>query len=333
MRANRHRVITAFGSWLAITAAIFAPATAKAEDVIVTLWGTGMFGVPYAVALEKGFFKDANLPITGVISGSGGGTVVRNILANSLPFGEAALPAAIAAQKQGLPVIVLCAGARSFDNSWVVMPNSPIKTIQDVVGKRIAYTNPKSISDIFVQVLLKNNKIDLDKVKRVSAGGYGQGLTLLENNGVDIAPITEPLRTQTKNKFRVVFGAADALPPMISATCVTTREFADKNPEKLKAILAVRQRSIQYVYAHPEESGRITAKAYKIPEDVAVEAVTEMAKLHQWSEGDIDLNEFNNTAEGMRLVGDLTGDVDWKSLIDTSYLPPDLTRKSKLDLK
>jgi NitT/TauT family transport system substrate-binding protein len=308
--------------------AVFSPPTAHGEEIVITLWGTGMFGAPYAVGMEKGYFKEAGIELTDIAGGTGGGSVVRNVLASALPFGEVATSAAIAAHKQGLPIVIVGAGGRSFDNVWVAMPNSSISSIHDLVGKRVSYTNPKSISDLFLQMLLTKNGVAPSKVTRVSAGGYGPGLTLLENGGVDLAPVTEPLRTMTKNKYKPIFSAKDNIPPIISAGPIVTRDFAGKNPGKIRALLLGRRRGVDFIYANPTEAGKIVAKAYKISEDVAVEAVSAMAKAGQWSTGEIDLSEYNNMADGMRLTGELTGQVDWKALIDTSFLPDDLRAKS-----
>jgi len=320
-------------AWAAVCflcALALAPDCARAAEIVVTLWGTGMFGVPYAVGMEKGYFKEAGIDLTEIAGGSGGGSVLRNVMASELPFGEVGTPAAIAAQKQGLPIIIVGSGGRSFDNSWVVLPNSKITSIKDLPGKRVSYTNPKSISDIFLMMLLTKNGIDPHAVTKVSAGGYGPGLTLLENGGVDIAPVTEPLRTMTKDKYKAIFSAKDTLPPIISASTITTRDFARKNPEKVRALLEGRRRGVDFIYANPVEAGKIVAKAYQISENVAVEAVTAMAAARQWAQGEINMVEYTNIAEGMRLTGELSGDVDWKALIDTSYLPADLKSQSNV---
>lgn len=329
--------MTRFRLVVAAVAAFLAGATpnlrADAADVVVTLYGTGMYGAPYAVALEKGFFKDVGVDVTGIAGGTGGGNVLRNVLASELPFGEVAISAIIAAQKQGLPVVVLGAGARAFDNVWLVPPSSKIAKIEDLIGKRVSYTNPKSISEAFVMMLLKVNGIDPAKVTRVSAGSYGAGLTLLDNGGVDIAPATEPLRTMVKNKYRVVFTAKESLPSIVATGLVTTRDYANKNPDKMRALLEGRRRGVDFVYANPVEAGKIMAKHYKIAEEVGVEATTEMAKARQWVAGEINVVEYENLAEGMRLTGELSGAVDWKGLIDLSYLPADLRAQSTLDLR
>lgn len=324
------------GRWFALSALLgilCSSSPARSEEIVITLWGTGMYGAPYAVAMEKGYFKEAGVNLTDIAGGVGGGSVVRNVMASALPFGEVGTPAAIAAHRQGLPIVVVGAGARAFDNVWVAMPNSKISSIKDLVGKRVSYTTPKSISDVFLQMLLTKNGVDPSKVTRVSAGGYGPGLTLLENGGVDLAPITEPLRTVTKGKYKVIFSAKDNLPPMMAAGTVVTQQYAKKNPAKIRALLEGRRRGVDFIYANPEEAGRILAKAYKIDQAIAVQAVVAMAKARQWSAGEIDLVEYNNMAEGMRLTGELTGDVDWRSLIDTSFLPDDLRAKSSAEVR
>ena len=88
-----------FTAALAATLALAAlPATA--EEISVTHWGALMYGTPYAVAMEKGLFKQAGVDVTGILTSQGGGTTMRNVLAGGLPYGEVALSAVIAASFQ-----------------------------------------------------------------------------------------------------------------------------------------------------------------------------------------------------------------------------------------
>ena len=88
----------------AVFGAVAMPALAL--DLTVTHFGTGMYGVPFAIAKEKGYFKEGGLDVTGFITSAGGGTTIRNAMASEIPYGEVALPAAIAAIKQGLDITV-----------------------------------------------------------------------------------------------------------------------------------------------------------------------------------------------------------------------------------
>ena len=38
-------------------------ATARAEDIVVTHYGSLLYGVPYAIAMEKGYFKKSTVPV------------------------------------------------------------------------------------------------------------------------------------------------------------------------------------------------------------------------------------------------------------------------------
>ncbi len=79
-----------------------------------------MYGVPFAVALDKGYFKQNGVDVTGFITSEGGGTSVRNAMASEIPYGEVALPAAIAAIKQGVPITIVHSGVQSVaDLLWV----------------------------------------------------------------------------------------------------------------------------------------------------------------------------------------------------------------------
>src|SRR5690349_5633008 len=95
---------------IAAAAWVVAAAPAHAVSLTVTHWADGMYGAPFAVALEKGYFKDAGIDVTGFITSAGGGSTVRNAMASDIPYGEVALPAAIAAIKQGVPLTIVHGG-------------------------------------------------------------------------------------------------------------------------------------------------------------------------------------------------------------------------------
>ena len=107
---------------LALAAALLTsvPTLSQAVELNVTHFGTGMYGVAYAVAKEKGFFKEIGLDVTGFLTSAGGGTTVRNVLASELPYGDVALPAVIAAAQQGLELTIIHAGVVSVsDQVWI----------------------------------------------------------------------------------------------------------------------------------------------------------------------------------------------------------------------
>lgn len=302
-----------------------ALAQGRGEEISVTHWGVLMYGTPYAVAMAKGFFREAGVNITGILTSKGGGTTVRNVLAGGLPYGEVSVAAAVAAAREGLEIRIVNAGAATVaDILWVTTPDSPVRTIKDLEGRRIAYTSPKSVTEMLVIMSLTAAGVDLNKVERVSTGGVGAGLTALRQGGVHAAPIMDPIWSREHARWRPVFFVKDILPPMTQTVGITTVQFMRDQPAKLRAIIAGRRKGVDFTYANPEEAGRIFAEAYELPRELGVRAVRNMVEVRYWSRGEIDTRALDNMVEGLRIIGEVDGPVDWSTLVDRSFLPPDL---------
>jgi NitT/TauT family transport system substrate-binding protein len=310
---------------LAATTLISVHAPVRAEEISVTQWGTSLYGAPYAVAMEKGFFKQAGIDITGILGSGGGGTTVRNILASPTPYGEVAVSAALAAKAQGLDLIFVNVGTHSVaEASMVTMPDSNIKSVEDLVGKKIAITSPRSVSEMLFLLVLREKGIDASKITRVAAGGYMPGLTMLESGGVVASVIIEPLSIIRKAKYRTVYNAGDVLKPMTTSVGITTAAFAKEHADQLRAIIAGRRAGVQAIYKDPAEAGRILEKSYDLKSDIAREAVNNMVGPHMWSEGGFNQVELDRMVDALKLTGEIKSDVDWPKLIDKSFLPADL---------
>lgn len=309
----------------ALTLLLFSFGIADAEEISVTQWGNSLYGLPYAVAMDKGLFKHEGIDITGIIGSGGGGTTVRNILASETPYGEVAVAAALAAARQGLDLVIVNVGTRSVaESSVVTMPDSGIQSVDDLIGKKIAVTSPKSVSEMLFLLVLQTKKIDASKITRVYSGGYGPGLTMLEQGAVSAATLIEPLSIIKKDRYRTIVAARNVLPPMTTSVGITTREFAKAHPEKLRAIIAGRRAGVDFIYAHPSESAVILQKSYSLAPDVAHEAVENMVGPKMWSEGEFNQTELDRMVEALRLIDEVKGKVDWSALIDASFLPADL---------
>jgi NitT/TauT family transport system substrate-binding protein len=301
---------------------------ASCDEISVTQYQASFYGVPYTIASEKGLFKKAGIDITGFIGSGGGGTTVRNILASPTPYGEVAIAAALAAAGQALDIVFVNTGTRTVaESSLVTMPNSDVKSLQDLEGKKVAITSPKSMTETILLLELKEKGVDAGKVQRIASGGYLNSLTMLEQGAVSAAALIEPLSIIRADKYRTVVAAKDILPPMTTSVGITTRAFAKEHPDKLKAIIAGRRAGVQAVYADPKGAAEIVAGNYKLDPKVAETAINNMVGPRMWSEGGFNLEEMNRSIEALRLVGEIKGDVDLKKLIDESFLPDDLKSK------
>ena len=305
---------------------VLAAAPAKAEDIVITQFGAAFAGNPFAVGIDGGYFKKAGVNITGVIAGAGGGTSVRNVMASELGYGEVVLSAAVAAIQEGQDIKVVNIGARSVaDVVVVVKPDSPIKSLKDLEGKKIGFSNPKSLSEILAIMAIEKGGLKADQTQRVALGSLGGALTALEKGGVDSAITMQIVWAQRADKLRVILDAGRDLPPMVQSVGIATGDLIRKNPEKLRAILAARREAVKFMNAEPEKAAKMLEKHFaKVQPDVLTRVTVLLAKNGYWSEGKLEREPMENMARGLKLVGELKGEIDWAKVTDPSFLPKDL---------
>jgi NitT/TauT family transport system substrate-binding protein len=317
--------------WLML-AAIVAPVMAyssasQAYQLAISQYGRVTATLPWAVAIEKGYFTDAGIKIDQVIAGAGGGTTLRNVLASDLPYGEVATSAAIAAKRAGLDVVIVnSASSHIGEIALVTDPKSSVHAMADLAGKKAAYTAPKSTSDVLLHLALKESNLT-GKVETVATGGFGPGLTALETGAVQAAPLIDPILTLQPEKFRVIMHFADLIPRMTWLVGITTRDFANKNPELLRKLIAVRLRAVNFIYQNRDEAMRIYAKVWREdPQKVATYFPKYFGYDGEWTHGDFEKAGLAKMSEGLQLVGDVDKPVDWKAMIDQEFLPKDLQK-------
>src|SRR5271154_2917967 len=130
------------GALAALTlAALLSSGAASAEEIVVSNYGVAANGMPYAIAMEKGFFKAEGADVSGILSSSGGGTTVRNMLGGNLAYGEIDLAGTVAAIQQGADLKIVSDNVLTVaEFVWATKPDSAIHTLQDFKGKKIGYT-------------------------------------------------------------------------------------------------------------------------------------------------------------------------------------------------
>src|SRR5216683_367920 len=255
------RTMMSLRFWLAAALLAAFAVSSHAEEIAVGNYGVSANGMPFGVALVKGYYKEEGLNITGLISSAGGGTSLRNMLAGGgVPYGEVNPGVVVSAILAGADLRIVSDNVLTVaEFVWAAKPDSPIKTIKDLKGKKIGYTNPRSTSQALDILMLEAAGLKPDDAELVKTGGFGEAVVALNLGLIDASAIADPVWSKNKSQFRVLVSASDVLPPLCNVIGVTTGEAAATKGDFIRAILRGRRKAVEFMSAHPDEAADIVA--------------------------------------------------------------------------
>jgi NitT/TauT family transport system substrate-binding protein len=317
----------------AVTAGIALTGIARAGQIVVSNYGIAANGMPYAVAMEKGFFKQEGADVTGILSSNGGGTTIRNLLGGNLDYGEVDLAGTVAAIERGNDLHIISDNVLTVGEFvWAVRPDSPIKTLADFKGHKIGYTNPRSTSQALNILLVQTIGLTQADVDPIKVGGFGEQVVALDIGAIDVATLADPVWSKNSAKLRTVVRGADALPPLCNVIGVATGKAIAEHGDFLRAVLRARRKAVEFMYANPDEAGDIVARAYDLDPAIARQAVRNLTTMAggatrpYWGTGRFDIKGMDGMIAAQRSVGAYSGTPDWEKMIDRSFLADDLKK-------
>ena len=306
---------------------------AEAEQIVVSNYGIAANGMPYAIAMEKGFFKEEGADVTGILSSNGGGTTIRNLLGGNLDYGEVDLAGTVTAIEQGNDLHIISDNVLTVGEFvWAVNPDSPIKTLADFKGHKIGYTNPRSTSQALNVLLLQTIGLTQADVNTIKVGGFGEQVVALDIGAIEVATLADPVWSKNSAKLRTVVRGADALPPLCNVIGVATGKAIAEHGDFLRAVLRARRKAVEFMYAHPDEAGDIIAKVYDLDPTIVHEAVHNLTTMvpgatrPYWGAGRFDIKGMDGMIAAQRSVGAYSGTPNWEKMIDRSFLADDLKK-------
>ncbi len=310
---------------LASLALPFLPNPAAAADrMVVSEYGVVLHSLPWAVALQAGLLDRLGTGVDGFVGANGGGTAVRNMMASDLPFAEISVPAALAAARTGIDLRFLFNSVNNMGElSWVVPTTSPLRTLADLKGKRVAFTAPRSTTEMVLRIILNRAGLT-DQVQLVPAGGMGAGITALNQGAVDAAPMVDPLLSTATDRYRILFAVNDQIPSLCWSVGVCTAAFAQANADRIRHIIAARRQALDLMRNDQAMAASVYGRVWNIDPRLASGLLAKLLAMNFWSPGNFNLPGLQIELEGMRLVGLLDAKPDLTALIDRSYLPDDL---------
>jgi NitT/TauT family transport system substrate-binding protein len=222
---------------------------------------------PFHVAQEKGFFKKNGLEVASTTA-TAGQTLLSALTGGSVQFAYSDLLSAVNAKAGGIDLRIV-AGQNSAQLSGtdgmalVVKSDSPIKTVADLKGQKIALNSLGSLNEVATNTTLLKAGLKPQDVKYVEIPFSSIADTLLRGD-VAAANLVEPFRTRTGDKLRVInHPFVDMHPGMSIAGWMATGQYVDKNKDVVSKFVAALAEANDYLNGDAEEKITWTAKFTK----------------------------------------------------------------------
>ncbi len=203
-------------------------------------------------------------------------------------------PALVAAgQRKGVPAKAVAAGS-SLYSGWrlMVRQDSPITSVAELAGKKVGITSAGSASD---QLALWTQADRAVQFTRVPLGGGGLVPNLRSRN-VDAAVVYSPLSFQLEQagQARVLIDYAQAIPPHVSTTWITTQPLIERNPALIQKGLNALYGAVGWMQTHRDAAVALIAEIDEVPaEAAAAEWENTIAKLSTDGVMKLDGIEYN----------------------------------------
>jgi NitT/TauT family transport system substrate-binding protein len=275
---------------------------------------------PFHLAVKNGYFKEAGFtfdPAKDVTVAKSGGDSVSKLTSKEVDIAYSSYTPFFVAKSKGAADIKLIADASSAGpGSCVVMamPNSSVKSIKDMTGKRVAITARNTISDLLVMSTLKTNGIDYKTIQWVEVP-FPQTAERLKNGDFDAAFGTEPWITSAAKTvgavpvFDTATGPTANLP---TAGYGASADFVQKNPKTLEAFQKVMQRATQEALADRSKVEPLLQEFAKIDADTA-----KLSKLLTFNSS-LDATRIQRVADLMLEFGVIKEKIDVATMVAKS---------------
>jgi len=224
------------------------------------------------LAQDGGYFKAEGLDVE-LIEAATGQISLTKLIGGEVDVAYASYTPFFIAMSKGTADIKLVSDASSAgpkSTSIIAMPNSTVRGINDLPGKKIGIFAPNTVSDTLTKSVMKDHGVDFSKVQWVPVQPPNMAAAL-KNGDIDAGFLTEPFITQAAKQagtVPIVDTATGATQDFPTAGYGSLGKFVTENPKTVAAF----QRAMQKATRDAADRSKIEpllVKYAKIDQDTA----------------------------------------------------------------
>ena len=323
MKNTRTQIASILGAAVLLAGSCGLAAAQSSKDVKIRFaYQTSIAGGSLMVTEARGLWG-VPVELRGFVAGS---DVLQAVLAGSADAGSMATTPTIVGGRTGDFVIAAVANRVGDTTAIIVPPNSSIKTVADLKGKKVAIQKGTTTALDMENYVLPHAGLSLKDVQVVNMG-MGNMPAAVAGGRVDAAASVEPyisIAVQQKAAVRLeLMMAYDPIPVFI----VFRTDFVNKHPDVVVNALRGYYKAVKWIKAHPKDAvdtivAGLAKQGVKLDRKVVEMAWNTVDLDVQFSEADMRAY-LNGAATLLIKSGKIKTAPDWKKLIRL-----DLARKA-----
>jgi len=183
------------------------------------------------------------------------------------------------ARSQGTPVKVVAGYFGETSAKIYVTPDGPLRTGNDLNGKRVGILATTHTSYRAVSYL--NAKLGINS-EPVVLGNLANNMTALKSGKIDAFYSAEgaALPLVESGEIRLLLRLADVYPKPYTAVVVwATDDLIQQNPDLVRAFVKATLQTVQNIKENPEHAADLVAKRTNAPKGTADKIVAELNKV------------------------------------------------------
>lgn len=295
----------------------------RAEEVSVSYATFTASYMDHLVAFERGYFTEEGLTLNRIIVG--GGIATQTLVANKLDFSSSG-SSAISAAIRGGPVKVIYTNL-SRPGYKLVTNRLEIRTMQDLIGRKIAINTHGDTGHLATLLLLKKHHINPKSVLFIAVRSNDAKLPAFLAGAVDAAPLTAGEITKIgPDKGRIFADFRTEIQMVYTGVAVSNR-FLAQRPMTVERFMRGLAKGREHARRFKEQTVAIVSKHNPLP----VEALSldyDIALGSMTEEGWISDETLNEEVKTRAELVNATQVPDVRTIFD--YTP---IKKAYADLK
>ncbi len=254
---------------LAAAGVLYATSSGSAESLRVGKAFPSAFGfVPLDVGAREGIFKKYDLDIE-ITSFGGAPMLVQALTADAVDIGLDG-GSDIAMIAKGMPGKGVGAlGNAPLEITIVAAPNTTMKTVADLKGRKISVSQISTLTGWLVSELSRQQGWGVEGITRIASGNAG--LSNLVSGDVDgfTIDLSTALQLQRQGRGKLFLKFGDYVKDFHAYVIIAQNSLIAKRPAALRSFLKAWYETIAFMKANKERSVAVAAEIQHVDPDIA----------------------------------------------------------------